>query len=371
MFDAEALADEFCELVRIDSLSGQELKLAMLLIERLRDIGLAAHFDEAGKSIDGQIGNLWATIPASAGDLQAIMLNAHMDTVKPGSGIRPQRTGDLISSSGDTILGADDKAGIAIILAVARKLVEERPPHGAIHILFTIAEESGLIGAKNVDYDSLDVECVLVLDGGQDFGIYTAAPSAVRMRYTVNGKAAHSGVCPEKGISAIQAAAIGIGEMNLGRIDERTTANVGLISGGQARNIVPPSCTVQAEARSHDVDKLNAQVAHMRSCMETACEQVGAGLEAEETTSYHAFDLPDDHSLVAVMLEVARGMGYGAETLRGGGGSDANIFNERGIPAVIMPTGAANAHTLDETLDVPKMAASAEYLYEVIVRLQK
>ncbi len=371
MFNAEAIADEFCELVRIDSLSGQELKLAMLLIERLRDIGLAAHFDEAGKSIDGQIGNLWATIPASAEALPSIMLNAHMDTVKPGSGIQPLREGDLISSLGDTVLGADDKAGLAIILAVARKLIEERPPHGDIHIVFTIAEETGLAGAKNIDYDSFHADYALVLDGGQDYGIYTAAPSAVRMIYTVNGKAAHSGVCPEKGISAIQAAAIAIADMDLGRIDERTTANVGLISGGQARNIVPPSCTVEAEARSHDMDKLNAQVAHMRSCMEAACQEVGAELEVEETESYHAFDLPDDHPLVVVVLEVARDLGHDAETLRGGGGSDANIFNERDIPALIMPTGAADAHTLDETLDITRAAESAEYLYEVIVRLQQ
>ena len=371
MFDAEAIAAEFCEFVCIDSLSGQELKLAMLLIERLRDIGLAAHFDEAGKPIDGQIGNLWATIPASADGLPAIMLNAHMDTVKPGCGIHPRREGDIISSRDDTVLGADDKAGLAIILAVARKLVEEQPPHGDIHVLFTIAEETGLTGAKNIDYDSFHADYALVLDGGQDFGIYTAAPSAVRMIYTVNGKAAHSGVCPEKGINAIQAAAIAVAEMKLGRIDERTTANVGIISGGQARNIVPPSCTVQAEARSHDMDKLNAQVAHMRSCMETACEQVGAELEIEETESYHAFDLPDDHPLVAAVLEVAREMGHDAETLRGGGGSDANIFNERGIPAIIMPTGAADAHTLDESLDITRAAGSAEFLYEVIARLQQ
>jgi tripeptide aminopeptidase len=371
MFDAEAIADEFCELVRIDSLSGQELKLAMLLIERLRDIGLAVHFDEAGKPIDGQVGNLWATIPASAEGLPAIMLNAHMDTVKPGSGIQPVREGDIISSAGDTILGADDKAGLAIILAVARKLIKENPSHGDIHIVFTIAEETGLTGARNMDYESFHADYALVLDGGQDFAVYTAAPSAVRITYTITGEAAHSGVCPEKGISAIQAAAIAIADMELGRIDERTTANVGIISGGEARNIIPPSCTVQAEARSHDADKLSAQVAHMRSCMEAACQEVGALLQVEEPHSYHAFDLPDDHPLVAVALEVAADLGHKAETLRGGGGSDANVFNERGIPAIIMPTGAATAHTLDETLDVPKMAASAEYLYEVIVRLQQ
>ncbi len=372
MFDADEIADELCELLRIDSLSGRELAVATVLSHRLEQMGLSTRFDDAHKAIDGQVGNLWARIDATAPGLPTLMLNAHMDTVKPGCGIQPRREGDLLCSSGDTILGGDDKAGIVIILAVVRKLLQDRPPHGDIHILFTIAEETGLTGAKNIDYTQLEADYALVLDGGADLGgIFTAAPSAMRLIYDITGKAAHSGVCPEEGISAIQAAARGIAQMKLGRIDGETTANIGIISGGEARNIIPPNCHLEGEARSHDPAKLQAQVQHMRRCIRQACSDIGAELNVEEVSSYTAFALPDDHPLVATALAAAADLGFDAHTKRGGGGSDANIYNEKGIPAIIMPTGASKPHTLQETVEVSKLGQCAQYLWAVIHKLQR
>jgi tripeptide aminopeptidase len=367
MFDSDKIADELCELIRIDSLSGQERRLAELLSARLKEIGLPTRFDDAHLAIDGEVGNLYARIDATAPDMPALMLNAHMDTVKPGCGIEPVRDGDLLCSAGDTILGGDDQAGIAVLMAVVRELVRQRPPHGEIHVIFTVAEETGLNGAKNLDYDSFQADYALALDGGREPGsVCTAAPSAQRLAYDIYGKAAHSGVCPEQGISAVQAAAAAIAAMKLGRIDEETTANIGLISGGEARNIIPPHCRMEGEARSHDRGKLDAQVAHMGDCVRSACEQIGARYEVEQLNSYHCFALGEDHPLVQAAMEAARQLGLEPKLERGGGGSDANVFNEHGIPAIILPTGTADPHTLDESVSIPMLGKCAQYLWTVI-----
>ncbi len=371
MLDADKIADEFCEFVRIDSLSGHELNMAQLLSQRLAELGLPARFDEAHRPLEGEVGNLWSKLEATQPGLPTLMLNAHMDTVKPGCGIAPLRQGDTISSAGDTILGGDDKAGIAIILAVVRELLGTKPPHGDIHIVFTIAEEIGLFGAKHMDYDSFRADYALVLDGGREPGtIVTAAPSALRISYDITGRAAHSGVKPEEGISAIQAAAQGIAKMRLGRIDAETTCNIGIISGGQARNIIPPNCHIEGEARSHDPAKLEAQVRHMRDCLQQACDEVGATLEVQELSSYRAFAVPDEHPLVKVATDAARELGLEPKTERGGGGSDANIYNEHGIPAIILPIGSADPHTLKESVSVTNLGRCAEYLLAVINRLE-
>ncbi|MFP3903496.1 MAG: M20/M25/M40 family metallo-hydrolase, partial [Armatimonadota bacterium] len=287
--------------------------------------------------------------------------------VKPGIGIEPARDGDMITSAGDTILGADDKAGITIILSVIRELLKDDGPRGDIQLLFTIAEETGLNGAKNVDYEVLDVDFGLILDGGRTAGqVVTAAPSAMSMTYTVFGKAAHAGVCPEEGVNAIQACAAGIAAMEIGRIDDETTANIGLIEGGEATNIVAPRCTARGEARSHDEKKLAARVEHMRQAMQEACQSAGATVEIEESRSYTTFSFGDDHPLVRAALQAAENLGFEGETLKGGGGSDANIFNAHGIPSIILATGTRDPHTLDESLNVAVMEECARWLRQTM-----
>lgn len=367
MIDKDTMTKEFCELVRTASLSGQERQFARVLQQKLEALGLSVHYDDAGEAIDGDTGNLWCHIEGNSPHLPTLMLNAHMDTVKPGIGIEPVRDGDMITSAGDTILGADDKAGITIILAVIRELLEDDAPHGDIQVLFTIAEETGLNGAKHLDYGVMDADCGLILDGGRMAGqVVTAAPSAMSMTYTVAGKAAHAGVCPEEGINAIQACAAGVAAMDIGRIDDETTANIGLIEGGEATNIVAPRCIARGEARSHDEDKLAAQVEHMRQTMQEACEEAGAAVEIEESRSYSAFSLADDHPLVQAALKAAENLGIDGETLRGGGGSDANVFNAHGIASIILATGTRDPHTLEESLNVAVMENCARWLRQTI-----
>lgn len=371
MFDAEKIAAEFCEFVRIPSISGRERAMADELRERLEAIGLPTWYDDAQRVIDGEIGNLWSKIDATAAGKPTILLNAHMDTVTPGEGIEPKRDGDRLCSLGDTILAADDKAGVAEVLAVVREIVANPFSHGEILVCLTIAEETGLNGAKGIDYDSFSADCALVMDGGRTIGqICVGAPSAMRMVYEIAGVASHAGVRPEAGVSAIRAASQAIAGMRLGRIDEETTSNIGIIEGGRAPNIIPAACRCVGEARSHDEDKLMRQVEHMRQCFEEACYAVGAELSVEEVSTYRAFYLPNEHPLVATAMQVARELGHEPQTVRGGGGSDANVFNEHGIPAIIMPTGAADPHTLGESVCVADMGRSADYLLAVISKLQ-
>ena len=368
MIDASQIASEFCELVRIDSLSGEEAAVADALVAKLQALGLTVERDAAGDAIGGQCGNIIARLPATDPAKPTIMLNAHMDTVKPGEGIVPIVEGDIIHSDGSTILGADDKAGIAIILAGVREIIAAEVPHGDLEVVITIAEEIGLFGALYLDYARIKSQFALVFDGGRERGIMTtAAPAAAKLTFTVSGVAAHAGVCPEKGSNAILAASRAIAAMKLGRLDAETTANIGIIQGGAARNIVPDHCRVDGEARSHDQAKLTAQIAHMRECFTRACGDVpGTSVTVDEESSYKSFNLAADDPLVVLVSNAARALGIDPKMEVGGGGSDANVFNARGIPAIILATGPADVHTLQESVAISKMAESARWLVETV-----
>ena len=368
MVDPEAIAVEFCELVRIDSLSGRE-GAAMAVVEaKLRALGLEPVRDDAGAAIEGETGNLIAKLPATASGLPTVMANAHVDTVQPGEGIEPTRTGDTIRSAGDTILGADDKAGVVVILAALRQLLADPFPHGEVQVVFTIAEEVGLWGARYLDYSLVSPDYVFVFDGGQEVGELTvAAPSAKKMTWTVHGVAAHAGVHPERGVNAIQAASQAIAAMNMGRLDEETTANIGRLEGGLARNIVPDRCEAWGEARSHDEAKLATQVEHMSACFRQAvAAHAGASVEEEVESSYQRFRLSAEDEVVRVAMQAAISLGATPQLKVGGGGSDANVFNERGIPAVICACGGYDAHGTGETVSVSAMARTAEWLVEMV-----
>lgn len=365
----QALVETFCRLVQTSSPTGSESAMAALVADYLRDLGLDPQSDDAHENCPAECGNLYAFVPPNAEDYPTLLLNVHLDTVGHDQPIEPMVEGDLIRSAGDTILGADAKAGVTLILLALRRIVEEDLPHGGIWLVFTMAEETGLWGAYGLDYDRLQPwpELGYVLDGGRQAGkMTTAAPSAVSMEVTFTGKAAHAGVCPEAGNSAIQAAATAVSQMKLGRLDEETTANVGVIEGGSARNIVPERCTLKAEARSHSEEKLSAQVEHMRSCLESAAQEAGAEVEIEVERSYTAFALTEEDPVVKRATAAAQRIGLEPATERGGGGSDANVFNERGIPSLILATGALNLHTSDEQLHLPTAGQCLDWLVEIV-----
>ena len=274
MIDAARLKDEFLELVSIASPSRREGTIVERL-EASQGHGRERRGGTAGEKIGGDTGNLLARFPGDTPGAPPFLLSGHMDTVGPAEAIHPVVEGDVVRTDGTSVLGGDDKAGVVAILEAVRVLRERRIPHGDLEVVLTISEEYGLLGAKNFDTGRLRAKRGLVLDVDGVCELITRAPAANRMSFTVHGLAAHAGICPEQGMSAIRIAAEAIAAMKLGRLDAETTANLGIIQGGLAGNIVPASVTVRGETRSLSLEKLEAQTAHMRRCFDEAAARHG------------------------------------------------------------------------------------------------
>lgn len=365
--DEQRLVDTFCHLVTIDAATGNERKIADELTARLKALGAAVREDDAGAAIGGNTGNIIALFTGDKPDVPAIMLSAHMDRVEPGQGIRPRIENGIIRSSGDTILAADDLAGAAAILEALTVIKEQKISHGPIEVVFTIAEEGGLNGAKGLDVSQLQAKMGFIFDGGGKVGDLTVqAPAQTSLKATFKGKAAHAGVEPEKGINALKAAAIAIAEMNLGRIDEETTANIGIISAGRATNIVPDEAVIKGEARSRNQEKLKKQVDHMVSAIHAACARTGASVDLQLEDSYPAFRLTEADPVVQTFQAACRAIGLSANLVGSGGGSDANILNGKGLPSVVLGMGYEAVHTTSEYMPIGELRRAAELALAII-----
>ena len=250
MIQRERMVNTLIDLVQIDSQSKEEILVAQWLVRELQDLGADARVDDAGTRVGGNSGNVVAKIAGTAPDAPPLLLSAHMDTVPPGNGVKPVRASDRVKTDGTTVLGGDDKSGLAVILEVLRTLKEKAVPHGDLEIAFSICEEIGLLGAKNLDFGALLAREAIVLDSPHASLCTTQAPSADRFEFVVHGLEAHAGIAPENGISAVRIASEAIAAMPLGRIDPRTTSNVVIVEGGLATNVVPNRCVVRGEARS-------------------------------------------------------------------------------------------------------------------------
>jgi tripeptide aminopeptidase len=375
MIDTERLAAEFARQAAISSPSFREGEIARYLTERFRQMGAEVFMDGAGERVGGESGNLIAAFPARGKEGEPLMLSVHMDTVGPAEGVAPLLTDGVFTSAGETILGSDDKAGIAEIIEALEVVRENNIPHGPIEVVVTICEEVGLLGAKHLDFARIRSRRGLALDtSGVDLLIHRA-PAANKMRFEITGREAHAGIAPEKGISAIQVAAAAVAAMRLGRIDEETTANIGTIQGGQATNIVPKKVILEGEARSHDPEKLTRQTEHMISCLEEAARERARELDGETfvpevktevMADYPAMAVPLDGSIIRLVREASDRLQRPLEIKAAGGGSDANIFNGQGIETVILGTGMTNVHTVDECVRVEDMARVAGLLVEII-----
>lgn len=366
MIKTDRLLNEFLELVRIDSVSGQERKLCDHLKGRLAMLGLSVREDKAGGSMPETTGNIIAHLPGSVPGPR-LLFCAHMDTVEPGRGIKPVVGGDgVIASEGETILGADDKSGIAAIIEALRLVQERKIPHGGITVVFTICEETGLIGAKGIE-PALSADYGFVLDAaGRPGEIVVRAPSQDKITATVYGKAAHAGVNPEAGINAIYVAAKAIAGMKLGRIDPETTANIGVISGGKAVNIVPDSVYLEGEVRSLKEEKRKDYTARICRIIEETAKEAGTHADVHTELLYEGFDLSEDQPVVRIAAEAARLCGLNPSLTQSGGGSDANILNARGIPTVNLATGMENVHTTRETIKIADIEKTAQMVLQIV-----
>lgn len=362
----ERLLERFLKYVRIDSPTKEERDFALVLMKELTDLGLEVTMDDAGEKTGSNSGNLIAKLSGDK-ERRSILFSAHMDTVSPGRGIKPVIKGGTIWSDGTTILGGDDKAGIAAVMEALTVIKEEGIPHGDIEVIFTIFEEGGLFGAKNLDYGNLKSKLGFVLDSGGDPGdIIVQGPAQNKIDVTFIGREAHAGVAPEQGISAVMMAAEAISNMKLLRIDEETTANIGAILGGGPTNIVTKEVKFFAEARSLSDEKLKVQSDHMVACCVEAAKKFGGEVLTSVENAYGAFSIPTDHEAVKMVEEACEELSIKTRTTTSGGGSDTNILNQNGIYAVNLGIGERKPHTLEEHLHIKDLEDTARIVLELM-----
>ena len=360
MIRRDRLQRLFLELVTIDSLSRREGRIADRLARELRELGAEVEFDDAGSHLGAETGNLIGRLPGTTA-AAPLLLCAHMDTVEPGSGVRPIVEGDVIRSDGTTVLGGDDKSGVAIVCECVRVCRERGLPHPPLDVVFTICEEVGLLGAKHLDLSRVRARRGLVFDSDAVGFAFTRAPGANAIEIVVRGRAAHAGMAPEQGISAIRVAAEAIAGMRLGRVDAETTANLGLIDGGRAVNIIPEEVRIRGEARSHDLGKLAAQTDHMRARFDEAvARHPGSQVTMTVRREYEPMAVADDAPIMRLLAAAAARTGHHVSAAGTGGGCDANVLNRRGFEVVNLGTGMRDIHTKSEWLKVSDMVAAAE-----------
>jgi tripeptide aminopeptidase len=338
---------------------------------RLERLGFTVERDDVGKQVGGDTGNIIARRDGAAG-ATPVFFNAHVDTVQPTEGIVIVQENGVIKTDGTTILGADDKAGVACILEAIESLNEENASTAPTEVIITICEEIGLFGSRFLDPSSVKARSGWVVDCGQPLNaVAVQAPSQDQIHATITGKAAHAGTRPEEGINAITVAAKAIATMPQGRLDLETTANVGVISGGQATNIVAPSCTVDAEARSHDPAKLAAQTAVMVKAFEDAAAEMGAKADVQVERIFNAFQVPEDAHEVKVVSAAMRSLGLEPELEAGGGGMDANFFHEKGMRCVAVGCGYRDIHTVAESIAVADFVVGARIVEAIMLEAAK
>ncbi|MEZ4770841.1 MAG: M20/M25/M40 family metallo-hydrolase [Caldilineales bacterium] len=357
MINQDRLIDTFLELVRIDSPSGQEAVIGRDLAGRLQALGLKTTFDEIGNLIgllEGE-GDNW------------LLLSAHMDTVGTDIGIEPVIRDGVIYSAGDTILGGDDKSGVAAILEVLETLREQGLAHPPLEVVISVGEEQGLYGARHLDTSQLKARQGVILDAGGPTGhLVIAAPGQDSLVFTVHGVSSHAGSEPEKGINAIRVAAEAIAAMPLGRIDFETTSNIGIIQGGTARNIVPDRVRVVGEARSRDPKKLEKLTASILDAFNGAAARHNTRVDCDVTRAYDAYRLSEQTPIVQTTAAAARESGHEVMLRSSGGGTDGNIYNAAGIACVVISTGMEEVHTPSEHIAIADMVAGTELLLAVV-----
>jgi tripeptide aminopeptidase len=344
--------DLFTELASIPSPPGEERQIADVVTRYLRDLGLDVREDDAGATVGSTIGNVYAGVEGT-GAGTPLFFCAHLDTVPPTGPIEPLVEDGIVRNAAGTILGADNKSAVAVMLEATRRVLGENRPHAGIELLFTPKEEVGLLGAAAFDAARLHARVGYVYDQAAPIGdVILGAPYSHSMEVRFHGRAAHSGMYPEEGRSAIAAAARAIADLRLGRIDDETTANVGTIHGGAAGNIVPEWCTFLAEARAHDERRLQEVVQEMLDAIAFAAGLEDCEVETEVHKSYHGYRFKRDDEVVRIAHAALERSGFTPSYGLSGGAADANVFNERGLQCLNLANGMQDIHTPDERIAV-------------------
>jgi tripeptide aminopeptidase len=370
MTNTKRLVDNFIKLVKIDSESFDEKNVSIELKNQLEKLGGKIKMDNAGEKIGGNCGNMFVKFD---GDLKAdmILLTSHMDTVKPGKGINPIIDGDIIKTDGKTVLGSDDKSGIAAIIEAITSIKETKTPHRSFEVVLTVAEEQGVMGTKHIDASLIESKMGFALDDHEVGGFTISAPAKSSVNVVINGLESHAGVEPENGISSIVCAAKAISRMKLGRIDDSTTANIGTFIAQFATNVVPNKVEIKSEARSLYMDRLHKQIDHMKQCYLDAAKEMTIEVEGQKKEakvdfdidqSYESFIVSEKDKIYQLAKKATEKFGLKPSFKPGLGGSDANHFNRHGIKVIMMGTGMDKVHTKSEHIKISELSKCADLL---------
>lgn len=371
------LAATFTELCEIDSPSRKEGKISRRLKELFTALGADSIYeDNSAQKTGSETGNLIIRFNGNSNREDGLFLSCHMDTVQPGENIEVVRTGDIFTSKGDTVLGADDKSGIAAVLELIALLKENKTHHPMLEVVITTCEEIGLLGAKHLEYGKIESKYGYALDSNGINNVIIGAPAANKMTVKIKGLAAHAGLCPEAGINALALAAKALNNLRLGRLDEESTCNFGLIEGGVARNIIPESVILQGEVRSHSVEKLKRYTDTITQTFTEITESWQNSNHTGDKKPSVSFDIVDDypalllHDDEAVIQRIKKASTVAQKQMTyivAGGGSDANILCGHGLPTAIIATGMDKVHTLEEQLNLNDLVGLTELLYSLVM----
>ncbi|MEN6459834.1 MAG: M20/M25/M40 family metallo-hydrolase [Syntrophomonas sp.] len=372
MIDRDRLINRFIKLVEVGSESGWEGSFRDLIKSECESRGLSVYEDDASEVLGGESGNLLIEIPGNV-DAPPLLLAAHMDTVAPGEGIKAIiGEDDIIRSDGSTILGSDDKAGIAAIMEVYDIIQENNLKHPPLEILFTVGEEMGLLGIKHFNFSQLKARSGYVLDAGSAPGtIVVQSPCQNEIEYVVSGRAAHAGINPEDGLNAVHLAAIALSKMPCGRVDEETTCNFGTIHGGQARNIVAPTCRIKGEARSLKRHKLDKLTNDLVNTFKHEVEKQGGTAEVDVTFLYPEVTLESSEEVITLVTKAMENIGMQPQLVTTGGGSDACIIHNNGIRCANLGIGMSNCHTTREYIKISDLIDDARLVLAIILEASK
>jgi tripeptide aminopeptidase len=372
----ERLATAFTTLCEIDSPSKREANISKWLKKTFTELGADLIYEDNSASKTGsESGNLIIRFDGNQPEVEGVFFSCHMDTVEPGDNVQVVRTGDIFTSKGNTILGGDDKSGIAAIIELIQLLKENNSSHPMIEIIITTCEEIGLLGAKYLEFDKLKSLYGYALDSSGINHVVIGAPAANKINVVVKGQAAHAGLCPEAGINALSIVATALNSLKVGRLDHESTSNFGLIEGGVAANIIPGMISLKGEVRSHSEQKLAHYTKEIETAFNNAVDNWQPTAENKDLRPEFEINIVADYPALLIPSDapVLQRLAKGAETAQkdikqivAGGGSDANIFCGKGLQTAIIATGMNKVHTVDEQLDLDDLTYLTELLVGIV-----
>lgn len=370
MIKENRVIDSFVEMIKISSQSRNERAMGDYLINKLKSLGLEVLEDNAGTTCDGNCGNIVGVLKGKG--TKKLLFSAHMDTVVPCEKITPVIEEMIIKSDGTSILGGDDKSGIAAIIEAIEVIKENNMDHPEIIVVFSVAEEIGLLGAKAFDIKKYSPDYCFILDsGGKPGGVIVQAPNSAKGEIKIIGKPAHAGIAPENGINALYVASHAISKMSLGRIDQDTTSNIGIVRGGEAVNIVMPEISMMYEARSFSKEKLEKLLAETDKLFTEVAKEHGAEFVNNVVVGYNGFKIEKGEPILKAVEAAANKLGMVYEEKSSGGGSDANVYSAEGYTSVNLATGMSKVHTTEEFIEKKDVIDSARLVLGIIEEFNK